>query len=441
MHPCSAARPAEGGGALTTPDDARWVPGTHSGLLVPGDAEALLEGGPDFLTRAFRTSGALPDDASVSRIVGTQPVDKGGTGAKLQLTVAYGGAPADLPEELFVKFSRNFGDPLRDSARHQAVSEVQFAVLSGAPGFPVPVPRTLFADIDPQTQTSLIVSASVPYGRDGVEPLYPKCLDHLVPDAVGHYEAILRGLARLAGAHRSGRLPAGFDHDFADAVQPAAFLAALPLAKVLQRAERLFAFVDRCPQLFPDAVRTAEFRAGFLADVPDVIAASDRIQEVLQGDPSLVAFSHWNANIDNCWFTRDEHGALLCGFLDWANAGRLSAAQSVTGALSGAETSLWETSLDHLLGVYVEELAAHGGPQLDVAALRQQVLLLAASSLPWSMGSPIAVPREVDDVEALTGPHDPRLALHDNARIQLHMSVRLLHLWHVRRLGDLVRAL
>ncbi|RBY90639.1 hypothetical protein [Blastococcus sp. TF02A-26] len=428
---------SEGGAA------GHWAPGAHFGLEVPSDAATLLADGPGFLTRAFRAAGSLGPEGSVRRVVAAREFEGGGTGKKLLLTVEYDRPPAGLPEELFVKFSRNHDDELRDSGRFQMVSEVAFAVLSRAPDFPVPVPTMVFADVDPQTSTGLLVTACVPYGRDGVEPHHPKCLDHEIPDQAGHYEAILRGLARLSGAHRAGRLSPEFDRVFPyDRTRAAAgFGRRVPEEKVVQWATRLFAFADRYPQLFPAHARDAAFRERFLADVPVVLAATDRIGEILHGDPDLIAFAHWNANIDNCWFRRGADGRLEAGFLDWANAGQLSVAQSVSGALSCAEVPLWEEHLDRLLTVFVEEYAAAGGPAVDLDTLRLHVLLIAASGLPHSLGAPVAVPREVADLDEVESSRDPRLSRHENARIQLHMAVKTLSLWESLRLGDLVRSL
>ncbi|SEP27244.1 hypothetical protein [Trujillonella endophytica] len=421
----------------------RWAPGRHFGLPVPADAGTLLADGPGFLTRAFRASGALAADNAVRGIVGWEEFHGGGTGKKLLLTVAYDSPGPGLPEELFVKFSRNFDNELWDSGRHHLVSEVDVAILSRSPDFPVPVPAVLFADVDPETSTGLIVTERIPYGRDGVEPHYPKCLDYTVPDQVGHYAAILRGLARLSGAHRAGRLPSDVDsrfpYDRERATAPSGRQA--PEAKILQWAGRLFDFVDRYPQLFPEHARSAAFREQFLADIPDVLAAGDRITKVLHGNPDLIAFAHWNANIDNCFFRPGPDGRLEAGFLDWANAGQLSVAQSVSGAISCAEPSLWDDHLDDLLTVFIEEYAASGGPQLDLDEVRLHVLLIAASGLSHSMGAPIALAREVGDLDALEGPRDRRLVEHENARIQLHMTTKMLSLWRSQRLGDLVRAL
>jgi len=41
-----------------------------------------------------------------------------------------------------------------------------------------------------------------------------------------------------------------------------------------------------------------------------------------------------------------------------ANAGQISVAQSVSGAISGAEPFIWNEHLDELLTVFIEEYAA-----------------------------------------------------------------------------------
>jgi hypothetical protein len=195
-------------------DSRRWVTGKIFGLQIPADVEALLSGGTDFLTRALRASGTLAADNSVRGILGSKEFSGGGTGKKFLLTVEYEAPGTGLPEQLFIKFSRNFDNELWDRGRFLTISEVYFAVLSRAPDFPVPVPATLFADVDPESGTGLIVSECITYGRNGVEPLYLKCMDYEVPDHVGHYKAIVKGLATLSGAHRAGRLPPDFDLEF-----------------------------------------------------------------------------------------------------------------------------------------------------------------------------------------------------------------------------------
>ncbi|MGX7681745.1 hypothetical protein ACSMXN_22925 [Jatrophihabitans sp. DSM 45814] len=424
-------------------DNRRWVPGKIFGLEVPADVEALLSNGTDFLTRAFWASGALGASNSVNGIVATKEFVGGGTGKKFLLTVEYEVPEPGLPEQLFIKFSRNFDDELWDRGRFLTISEVNFAVLSMAPDFPVMVPTTLFADVDPESGSGLIVSECITYGREGVEPLHLKCMDYEVPDQISHYKAIVKGLATLSGAHRAGKLPPDFDREFPyDREQAlAASGTELPEDKVIQRATRMFDFIERYPKLFPDNVRTSEFREQFMRDIPDAVAAGARIRELLHGNPDFIAFSHWNANIDNCWFRREPDGSLQCGFLDWANAGQISVAQSITGAISGAEPLIWDEHLDELLTVFIEEYAAQGGPLLDLDELRLHVLLMTVSGLAWSMGAPIAVERAFDDIDGLEGHQDSRFRYHENARIQLHVMTRMLNVWQTRKLGEVVRGL
>ncbi len=424
--------------------DKRWVVGEIFGIEIPADAETLLTDGGDFLTRVFHTSGALAANNRVSRIVEAKEFLGGGTGKKLLLTVAYEMPDSASPERLFIKFSRNFDNELWDRARFMMISEANVAVLSRAPDFPVTVPACLFADLEPESGTGLIITECIPYGRNGVEAHYPKCMDYTVLEPVEHYKAILKGLATLSGTHRGGRMSSDVDKQFPyDSKQAsAAFAIRTPLEKLLQRANRMFDFIERYPQLFPGNVRAPEFREQFIRDIPDLVAAEDRIREVLYGSPECIAFAHWNANIDNCWFWRDTQGLLQCGFMDWANAGQISVAQSISGAISGAEPLLWNEHLDELLTVFIEEYAAQGGPRLLLDELRLHILLIVAvAGVAYSMGAPIAIERDIADIDAAESYQDACFRDHQNARIQLHMMTKMLNVWQTRKLGDVVRKL
>jgi hypothetical protein len=424
--------------------DKRWVSGEIFGQEIPADAEALVSGGADFVTKAFHASGALSANNRVSRIVETQEFLGGGTGKKLLMTLAYELPEPSLSEQLFVKFSRNFDNELSDRARFMMISEANFAVLSRSPDFPVTVPTCLFADVESESGTGLIITECITYGRNGVEPLYPKCLDYTVPEPVEHYKAILKGLARLSGAHRGGRLSSEFDKRFPYNRKQASgvFAIRIPEEKLIQRANRMFDFIERYPKLFPENVRAPELREQFIRDIPDVVAAEDRIRAVLYGNPEFIAFAHWNANIDNCWFWRDLGGVLQCGFMDWANAGQISVAQSVSGAISGAEPSVWNEHLDELLTVFIEEYAAQGGPRLSLDELRlHNLLIVAVSGVAYAMGAPIALERDIEQIDAVESYQDDCFRKHENARILLHMMTKTLNVWQRRRLGDVVRGL
>jgi hypothetical protein len=424
--------------------DKRWAVGEIFGLEIPADAQTLVADHTGFLTKAFHTTGVLAADNRVNRIVEAKEFFGGGTGKKLLLTLAYERPQPNLPEQLFIKFSRNFDNELWDRARSMMISEANFAVLSRSPDFPVTVPTCLFADIDSKSGTGLIITERITYGHNGVEGLYVKCMDYTVPEPLEHYKAILKGLAKLSGTHRSGRLSPQFERKFpydrrkAEAV----FAIRIPEEKLIQRANRMFDFVARYPKLFPANVRTPQLREQFIADIPALLAAEERIREILYGNPDFIAFAHWNANIDNCWFWRDAQGSLQCGFVDWANAGQISVSQSVSGAISGAEPFIWNEHLDELLSVYIDEYATQGGPRLSLDELRlHNLLIVAVSGVAYSMGAPIAVERDIANIDAISSYQDADFAKHENARIQLHMMTKTLNVWQTRKLGDVIRNL
>jgi hypothetical protein len=127
--------------------DQRWVTGDQFGLAFPADPAGLRSAGQRFLTDAFRAAGVLGRDNSVTRITEFHEVAGGSTGRKVALAVEYDKAAAGLHTNLFVKFSRDLDNPLRDRGKTQMEPEVRFASLSRVPGFPIAVPRCSSATI------------------------------------------------------------------------------------------------------------------------------------------------------------------------------------------------------------------------------------------------------------------------------------------------------
>jgi hypothetical protein len=148
--------------------DERWVTGDHFGLSIPVDPAALRAGGTAFLTRALRASGALAADNAVARISGFQEVRGGSTGRKLLLSIEYEKPGAHTHTDLFVKFSRDLDNHIRDRGKTQMEPEVLFAALSGAPGFPITVPATQFADYHRDTGTGILISKRIHFGTNGL---------------------------------------------------------------------------------------------------------------------------------------------------------------------------------------------------------------------------------------------------------------------------------
>jgi hypothetical protein len=199
----------------------RWVTGDHFGVPFPADPAALRSGGARFLTDAFRASGLLALDNTVAGITEFREIAGGSTGRKVVLSVEYDEAEPGLHTEVFVKFSRDFDNPIHDRGKTQMEPEVRFASLSRAPGFPIAVPSVLFGDYHRQTGTGILITERIRFDDYGIERQYHKCLDYEMPKPVEHYRALLTAVARLAGTHRSGCLPANLTAHFPLDVQAA----------------------------------------------------------------------------------------------------------------------------------------------------------------------------------------------------------------------------
>ena len=104
------------------------VTGDLLGLPFPTSIESLIEQGPEFLTLAFRAGGALSEDNRVTAINTLEEFFAGGMGRKLLLSVEYETPDDALHTELFLKFPRDFGDPLRELFSPLMEPEIRFEI-------------------------------------------------------------------------------------------------------------------------------------------------------------------------------------------------------------------------------------------------------------------------------------------------------------------------
>jgi hypothetical protein len=366
------------------------------------------------------------------------PCPGGSTGEKLLLCVEYAHPEPHLHTELFVKFSRDFNDPIRDErGKHEMEGEVRLAATSRLPGFPINVPTVYFADYHHESRTGILITERILFGRGGIEPHHPKCLDHELAEPVAYYRAIVKSLARVAAAHKSGRLApevvARFPFDpQAAAGNPLPYSEQQLRARVAQYAD----FVARCPQLFPTNLTSPTFFAKLEREVGRFLAHESTIKRFLQSDPQLIALCHWNANIDNAWFWRDDAGVLQCGLLDWGHANQMNVAFALWGSLCAAGLDIWDHHLHMLLVLFADELHEHGGPRLDAEELNLHIELYAAMmGLGYLLDSPSRILLRLPEAIGASGPRDPVFLQSETARNQLHISQVFLNLWQTHDLG------
>ena len=415
-----------------------WVAGDIFGLPIPAHIPALRKRAENFLTEALRAIGALAADNAVTGITRFEELSVGGTGCKLILSVTYARPQQGLPCDLFVKFSRDFADPRRDRSRYMLDAEVRFALLSREPGFPIAVPVCVFADYHAETGTGILITERIAYGSNGIEPHYAKCLDYEMPEPLVHYQALVTTLARLAGTHKAGRMPARTNALFPfDAAETAQRDRIPYTAQQLQnRVARYAVFAENFPQMLPENIRTPGFIEKLRGEVVLFVENESKIHEFLQSVPDFIALCHWNANIDNGWFWRNENGVRECGLLDWGRVGQMSIARTLYGGISGAEPEFWGAHADSLLTLFADEYHRCGGPAINVGELKTHVdMVTATMGLAYMMDVPPIVQQEFPHLAEITSPRDPRFAANENARVMLHMLTMFLNRWQTQDFG------
>lgn len=417
---------------------ADWVVGDHLGVPIPATASELRDGGETFLTKAFRSFGTFGEDNRVVRIDRCEELTGGSTGRKMLLDVTYARPEAGLRGDLFVKFSRDLDDPVRDRGRTQMASEVVFAALSRAPGFPITVPHPRFADYHAGTGTGILITDRITFDRNGVERQYEKCLDEDMPRADEHYRALVTAVARLAGTHRAGRLPADLSAAFPVDLRAATVgePPPMPPERLQRNLSRLAEFAASHPGLLPGNVRDPGFLARLGEEAPEVLRREEAIWRALRDAEDHIALCHWNANVDNAWFWRDTDDTLRCGLMDWGCVSQMNVAMALWGALCAAETTMLDDHFDELTLLCCTEMADAGATRPDVGLLRRHLLLyMAVMGITWLLDVPARIRRGVPDADADTTVFDPRIRADESMRAPLQMLTNVLNLWQTRGLA------
>jgi len=405
---------------------------------MPAHADALLTAGTAFLTEAFHRFGSLSAGNRVTRITRFESFTGGNSGHKLLLSVEYARAEPQLHTDLFVKFSRDFVDAFRDRRRQELEAEVRLAHLSRLRTFPVHVPAAYFADFHHESGTGMLITQQIAFGRGGIEPLHPKCMDHQLADPLAYYRATVAALARLAGAQKRGLLSPQLEQLFPFDAATAAAEFPIPWdeAQLRERVAGYAAFAARCPQLLPANVRSARFVAQLERDALRFLRSEAAIKRFLNADADYIALCHWNTNIDNAWFWRAPSGELECGLLDWGMVRQMNVATALWGGLCGASVQVWDRHLDELLALYISELRAHGGPQLERDRLKLHLhLAVSMLGLALMMDVLALVLSRLPEAAGAAGPLDPVMHKDEVARGFLHVFTAHLNLWQQQDFG------
>lgn len=420
------------------------VVGDQTQVAFPTSVEALAEAGPEFLTKAFHATGALEPENRVTGITGWTEFFGGGMGRKVKIDVTYATPREGLTGRLFAKFTREFGDPLRELFSPVMEPEVRFALLSRRDDFPVRVPVCYFGDYNAEMKSGLLITERVPYGEEGVEPALDKCLDYLIPNPLEHYQAQVSAMAALAAFHRAGRFGPEVERQFPFDRAAAAANRLIPYSagQLAEKLEILRQFAVKAPQLLPADIRSDAFLAPFCADTMLVLEKEPRILTHLADEPDLIALCHWNMNPDNAWFWRDERGGMRSGQLDWGGVCQMNLAQSFFGLTCAAETDFLAAHEATLMRQLLDEYREHGGPAVDLADFTKSAKLsMAVLGTAWMLDAPSLIAAEIPDFESLEDRRDPRIRDKFIPRAQLQLMTVYLDAWRRHDIGALIRDL
>lgn len=426
--------------AVDFPDQ---VTGDHNGVDFPVSYDVLQSGGADELTRLFREMGALGADNRVEAITHWREFFGGGMGRKIAIDVTYV-QDQGLPTRLFAKFTREFGDPLRELFSPVMDPEVKFALLSRRPGFPLRVPRCMFADYNAEHKTGLLITERIPYGEDGIEPALEKCVDYEMSDPLPYYQAQTRAIAKLAAYHRAGHFGDEVDRIFPFDPHADALLKVIPFdAGELQvKIDKLKAFAARAPQLLPDGLSDPAFLNDFGAGLHQVLSREQAMWRHLYAHRDAIALVHWNMNPDNAWFWRDEKGEMQSGQLDWGGVCQANLVQSYYGMLCAAETDFLAQHDAALRSLLLDEYARRGGPAIDAGAFDADLkIAIALLGTAWMLDAPALLEAEIPDYPQLTGRTDPALRSRFLPRAQLQLLRVFMSEWRRKNIGAAIAAI
>lgn len=383
--------------------------GDRYGLAFPFTFDLLREFGPDFLTAAFRAAGTISDDNQVTAIVELQPLGIMGASENAFLTLAYAKSEPGLQTKLFVKFPPA-GLEHKYALAPMSHGEVEIMRLSREKQLPVPVAKYYFGDYCSHTSNYILITERIRFGVAPIEPAYRKGRDHLVPEVEDHYRVLVKALAKLVAAHKTGRLGYELERSFPFA-RAARDFEPIPAAEV--KVDRLIDFIGRvAPHLFIATATEPAFLRQWRDDVLFGLAHNDAVVAYLHANVDYTGLCHSNLNVDNAWYWRDASGALQVGLLDWGGMGQMSIAQALSSMLMMPDPERYSGLVRMVIATFVSEYAQQGGVALDPDELLLQYKASVFSTAMWIIVSIVtdALSRFTeDDYKTMPDRFDSRL--------------------------------
>jgi hypothetical protein len=287
----------------------------------------------------------------------------------------------------------------------------------------------------------LLITARVPYGRDGIEESRDKCMDYALADPLPYYRALARAMGRLAGQHKAGLL------GDIDALFPLASGKAVdsnripfPESALPEKLANLKAFAKTAPQLFQDGLGSDAFLDRFASESSMVFALEDDIRAYLGSATDYIALCHTNMNIDNAWFWRDEAGGRQVGLLDWGGVARMNLAQAIYGMTCSGEIDFNNRYRRELIDFAVSEYCKAGGPAISANTLYFMLrLAISFLGLAWALDAPSIVEAVVPDYALARDRFDPKLRDNFLGRVQTQVLMVFLNDWRDLDIGSALR--
>jgi len=128
--------------------------------------------------------------------------------------------------------------------------------------------------------------------------------------------------------------------------------------------------------------------------------------------------------------------------MDWGCVSQMNVAMAIWGAMSGAETDMWDRDLEDLMQLFAAEVRRCGGLALDVDVLTRHLMLYAAvMGMTWLLNVPALIRGRLPDLGDVKTRLDPRIRDDEGVRAPLQMLTNVMNLWETHRFGQLLNAL